>query len=93
MKDLDVVGTTGGKATTEVVKPPVFPPNREVREGDLTSVPVKPRVEVGDRMRFSVGLLRQIYERPEHTSELVELIEVHIEADGAKLLVLKRCDR
>lgn len=50
------------------------------------------RLEVGDRLRFSTALLRQIHEGPDHESELVELVEVRIEEDGSKVLVVKRVD-
>lgn len=39
-----------------------------------------------------MALLKQIYDEPEHISVLVELSEVQLEPDGAKVLVLKRTD-
>lgn len=71
---------------------PVFPPNRVIREGDSTPTPMTPHVHVGDRMRLSVELMQDIHERPEHVSELVELVEIRVEADGSKVLVVKRCE-
>ena len=47
-------------------------------------------VAVGDTMRISVELIKQIDRLPEHASELVKLVEVRVEADGSKTLVLER---
>lgn len=49
-------------------------------------------VDVGDVIRFSVGLLKQLYEEPDHISLLVKVIEVRVELDGSKVLVLQRAD-
>lgn len=49
-------------------------------------------VVVGDRFLFSVALLKDIHERPDHESHVVELVEVRTstEVEGAKVLVLQR---
>lgn len=44
----------------------------------------------GDKIRISVALLRQLYDQPDHMSELVEVGEVRSEPDGSKMLVLNR---
>lgn len=56
--------------------PPPAPPPKGVGAGDL--------------MRFSVALLKQIYEEPDHASVLVRLKGVHVDADGCKVLLLER---
>jgi len=45
-------------------------------------------VEIGDRIRFSVALLRHLYEMPEYESVLVEVAAIKIAPDGAKVLIL-----
>jgi hypothetical protein len=49
-------------------------------------------VKVGDRIRFTVALLRDLEKLPEHRSFLVEVAEVRVEDDGGKILVLHRLD-
>jgi hypothetical protein len=46
-----------------------------------------PIVEVGDRIRITVDLLRMFFERPDHTSEIMRVKSI-LDADGAKVLVL-----
>jgi hypothetical protein len=46
-------------------------------------------LHVGDMLRFSVALLQQLYEEPEHRSRLVEVVRIVREADGALLLHLQ----
>jgi len=50
----------------------------------------RPIVVVGDEMRISVELLRQIDQEPDHCSVLVRLRDVRHEADGSKTLVLEK---
>jgi hypothetical protein len=45
---------------------------------------------VGDRMRISVELIRQIAEYPNFASFVVYLKEIRVEDDGTKTLVLER---
>ena len=47
-------------------------------------------VRVGDKMRFSTALLRQIHETPDHRSELVIVDRIDREADGCLLVLLKK---
>jgi hypothetical protein len=47
-------------------------------------------VHCGDEIRFSVALLRQMYEEPDHLSVLVTVVEIRLEPNGAKTLVLHR---
>lgn len=83
MNKLDVVGVYGGKVTTEVIQAPVSSVSKPIRA-----------VVVGDSMRISVALLKQIYDStPEHVSVLVTLTDVRVEADGSKTLVLERIVR
>ena len=49
-------------------------------------------VQIGDRIRCSVALLRQLYEYPQHRSALVELVGVQVEEDGSKILFLNNVD-
>lgn len=49
-------------------------------------------VNVGDRMRISVELIRQIAEAPDFTTHTVRLREVRVEEDGTKTLVMDRLD-
>jgi hypothetical protein len=52
-------------------------------------------VKVGDRMRFSTELLVEIYRQAGHLSETVQLVDVRVEVDGSKTLVVERflpCD-
>lgn len=58
----------------------------------MTRSSSKQIVEVGDRLRFSMALLKVIADQPEHLSELVELVEVRESDDGGKVLVVKRCE-
>lgn len=46
------------------------------------------RVEVGDRMRMDVGLIRRIQQR-ENFSLVVELVKVQVEEDGTKTLIVQ----
>ncbi len=46
-------------------------------------------VTVGDRMRFSTELLRQIHDQPEHRSPLVEIERIVRLGDGTLELWLK----
>jgi hypothetical protein len=46
----------------------------------------------GDTMRFSLPLLKDIYEQPEHTSRIVEVVEIEIEPDGHKRMVVRVLD-
>jgi len=49
------------------------------------------KVVVGDVIRISVALLRQIYdESPDHETELVKVAAVRTEADGSKILLLEK---
>jgi len=48
------------------------------------------RVVVGDVIRISVALLRQIYDDPDHETEAVKLASVRTEADGTKILILEK---
>jgi hypothetical protein len=52
----------------------------------------QPKVHVGDRMRFTTVLLRAIHEMPNHTSEIVVVREIHIEADGTRTLYVSRLE-
>lgn len=45
---------------------------------------------VGDQMRFSVELIRQMAEDPDYSSILVEVVEIRDEPDGTKMLYLRR---
>lgn len=48
-------------------------------------------VVVGDRIRISVALIRQIAkESPVHESLAVKLVDVQVEDDGCKVLHLQR---
>lgn len=47
-------------------------------------------VFVGDKFRISTELLKQIADMPNGTSEVVELVEVRVESDDTKTLVVKR---
>jgi hypothetical protein len=49
-------------------------------------------VTVGDTMRISVPLLREIHDRPLHRSALVRVVDVRIDADGHKELVVTTVD-
>jgi hypothetical protein len=49
-------------------------------------------VNVGDTIRFSVALLKDFYDQPDHVTVVVRVREVRTEADGSKLLVLERYD-
>ena len=60
------------------------PPPRAVFDDDARTETCEP----GDLIRFSTALLRQIYEQPDHVSALVKVVEVRVESDGAKTLVL-----
>jgi gamma-glutamylcyclotransferase (GGCT)/AIG2-like uncharacterized protein YtfP len=46
------------------------------------------KVVVGDSFRFSVELLKQIDQLPDRSTQLVRLVEVRVEADGSKTLLL-----
>lgn len=45
-------------------------------------------VVVGDTMRMSVELIRQLSELPDRSSLLVRVKEIRTEADGSKTLVM-----
>jgi hypothetical protein len=47
-------------------------------------------VRVGDRIRISVELIRQIQEMEAGRSELVELKEVRVSEDGTRVLYLSK---
>ncbi len=47
---------------------------------------------VGDRIRFSTALLRQIHDGPDHESELVEVERIIREPDGDLTLWVKRVE-
>lgn len=47
-------------------------------------------VRIGDRMRISVELIRQLANDPDFTSPLVVLTEVRLAEDGTKILVLQK---
>jgi hypothetical protein len=49
-------------------------------------------IRVGDRMRISVALIRQIDAEIDGQSPVVEVAEVRLEHDGTKTLVMKRID-
>lgn len=49
-------------------------------------------IRIGDRIRISVALIKQIYAMPDHASESVELVEVLALDDGCKELMLKRVE-
>lgn len=53
----------------------------------------KPEVKVGDRMLFSTALLQDIHEQPEHTSSLVQVVDVIEEADGSKKVIVQKVQR
>lgn len=44
-------------------------------------------IEIGDRVRISVELLKLLYERPDHESETV-IVERILYDDGVKVLCL-----
>jgi hypothetical protein len=48
------------------------------------------RIAVGDRMRFSTELLRQIHDRPDHTTELLRVVKIGVASDGSKTVWLTR---
>jgi len=58
---------------------------------DLQDGDELPVVRVGDTMRFSVELLKQMVDDLPHVV-LVRVKEIHTEEDGAKKLILERAD-
>lgn len=50
-------------------------------------------VVIGDRIRISVALIKQIAEEPDHASVVVVLTGIVVEDDGSKVLVLQRPQR
>ncbi len=49
-------------------------------------------VDVGSRIRFSVELLQQFYERPDQRSPLCEVESLIREADGTITVWMKRAE-
>lgn len=43
-------------------------------------------LQVGDLVRISVGLMRDLYEQPVHQSAVVRLASVTVNPDGTKVL-------
>ncbi len=50
-------------------------------------------VGVGDRMRFSVEILKDFYERPHHRTPIVEVARISREDDGTVMVWLRAADR
>jgi hypothetical protein len=49
-------------------------------------------VRIGERMRFSTELLRDIHDQPNHATRVVYLKEIRREDDGCVVLVVERAD-
>jgi len=47
-------------------------------------------LHVGDTLRFSVELLKEMIKEPDYRSVIVRVVDIRTEADGSKLLVLDR---
>ena len=47
-------------------------------------------VKVGDQMRMSLALLEYIQAAPQHESQIVRLVEVRIEDDGTRTLIVEQ---
>lgn len=51
-----------------------------------------PDVQIGDRIRISVALLRDVYDQPEHESAPVTVANVETRSDGEKVLHLEKVE-
>jgi hypothetical protein len=49
-------------------------------------------IAVGDLMRISVELIREIAEQPGATTEVVTVADIRLEPDGTKTLTLRRVE-
>jgi len=49
-------------------------------------------IQIGDFIRVSVALIRDIHAQPGHESLLCVITDVKVEPDGSKVLVLTRPD-
>lgn len=47
---------------------------------------------IGDTIRISVALLRELYDAPGHTSVVVRLADVQQRREGEKLIILATVD-
>ena len=68
----------------------------QLAEGQISGtadVTIQQPVCVGDTMRFSAPLLQQIHDAEGHLSEFVKVVEVRVEEDGSKTVVVERVDR
>ena len=50
-------------------------------------------IQIGDLMRFSVELLREIAAMPDRSTELVEVVKIETEPDATKMVWLKRASK
>lgn len=49
-------------------------------------------VKIGDKIRFSTELLKQIHENPYHHSEIVVVEKIETKNDGCKTILLRKVE-